>query len=619
MSRALKVWMMGSGLWVALLLGSSFSYGEEDKIESKGKPSESELSSKAKQEFELPDGLKWETNNEDPIFADPRAQKGGVYKGALSDFPATFRQVGPNSNSGFRGLLDDYDLYPIEVHPNTAKFIPSLATHWAVAPDYKTVYYKLDLRARWSDGKPVIAEDYLFTLEFMRSPHIVAPWYNNYYTEEIAEIRKHSESVISVVSAKPHIKFTLLLVTRIKPTPRHFYKLDKNWVKNYNWKVKPNTGAYEIKRFKHGKFVDFERKKDWWAKDSKYNEYRYNPDVMQYKVIRDEEAQWQHFFKGDLTVRGATIPSWWHDKAQGEVFDKGYVKKLWFYYQLPQGTSIIWLNESKDPWKDANVRYAFAHSLNFKKVLDEILRGDYGRQQAFYEGYGGYDNPDIQARSYDVTKAAEYMNKSGWSMGKSGFWEKDGQPLKVTLSYGYSYHTERLVILKEEAKKAGFDIELDLLDSTAAYKKQQEKNYEVAWTGFNLEGDLPPPSYWEFFHSENAKPQTNNLAMTSDSELDQLIEKYKETFDEKEKMQLSRKILQRVHDIGSFIPGFNVPFRRILYWRSWKYPKVPGTKLEGPGDDSLIWFDPQAAQELEEYQKAGKSFGESVTVDTTYR
>ena len=198
-SGHLRVCMWGGGLLLILLLWSSFSYGEEETAESNEKSSESEPSHQRKEEFKLPDGLKWETNNDDPIFADPRAQKGGFYKGVLRDFPATFRQVGPNSNSGFRRLLNDNDMGLLEIHPNTGKFIPSLATHWAVAPDHKTVYYKLDPRAQWSDGKPVTAEDYLFTLEFMRSPHIVAPWYNKFYTEEITEVIKHNKNVISVV------------------------------------------------------------------------------------------------------------------------------------------------------------------------------------------------------------------------------------------------------------------------------------------------------------------------------------------------------------------------------------------------------------------------------------
>ena len=58
--------------------------------------------------------------------------------------------------------------------------IPALATHWAIADDHQTVYFRLDPEARWSDGKPVTADDYLFGYEMMKSKVIRDPWMNSY-------------------------------------------------------------------------------------------------------------------------------------------------------------------------------------------------------------------------------------------------------------------------------------------------------------------------------------------------------------------------------------------------------------------------------------------------------
>ena len=570
---------------------------------------------KSADEFKLPDGLQWETNNEDPVWADPNAKKGGTYRTSIRSYPTTFRQVGPNSNNSFRRVIDSNDMSLLSIHPNTKKFIPSLATHWAVAADNKTVYFKLDGRAKWSDGKPVTAEDFLFTLEFMRSPHIVAPWFNDYYTKEISKVVKHSDEVISVVSGKEHIKYTLLQITGISPTPRQFSKLDKDFVTRYNWKVKPNTGPYVISSFKKGKFVRLKRKKDWWAKDLKYIKNRYNYDVAHYKVIRHPESQWQAFLKGDLTSHHATIPSIWREKAKGKVFDQGYIHKLQVSIDSPPSQNILWINETKDPFTDVQVRRAFGHALNFDKVIKEVLRGDYTRQDAFNQSYGEYDNKSIKAREFSIEKVTSLMKDAGWSLGDSGLWEKSGAAIKVTITYSYEHHTDRLVVLQEEAKKAGFDIALELLDPNAGYKKAQEKNHQVVWQSYGG-GGIPPPVYWQYFHSENAKPQSNNFTMTQDHELDKLIDQYRDTFDEKLKQELSRKILQNIHDRASFIPGFDVPIHRMLYWRGWKLPKVPGT-MDGV-EISTMWFDPQEDAKLKEYQKSGKSFGPSLTIDTTY-
>ena len=116
----------------------------------------------------------------------------------------------------------------VSIHPNTLNFIPQLATHWAFGPDGKTVYYRLDPDARWSDGELVTADDYLFTIDFMRSEHIVAPWYNNHYTNQIVSVVKYDDYTISVEGATAKPREELLYEYGLNPTPRHFHKLDEN-------------------------------------------------------------------------------------------------------------------------------------------------------------------------------------------------------------------------------------------------------------------------------------------------------------------------------------------------------------------------------------------------------
>jgi len=197
----------------------------------------------------LPQDLKWLTNDSDPVFSAPEAQKGGIFHDAVLSFPLTFRVVGPDSNSSFRSAILGNHLGLTGIHPNTLNTVPELATHWAYGEDKKTMYFKLNSQARWSDGVPVTADDFAFTLEFMRSRHIVAPWYNDYYTKEIEKVVVFDDQTLAVVSTKAQPDLHLKL--GISPTPRHFYKtLDKDFVKKYNWKIVTNTGAYQISDIK---------------------------------------------------------------------------------------------------------------------------------------------------------------------------------------------------------------------------------------------------------------------------------------------------------------------------------------------------------------------------------
>lgn len=121
----------------------------------------------------LPTDLNWQTNWDEPQYGSPEAKRGGTYRTFMSSFPQTLRSVGPDANSGLRSFILDETPGLVVRHPDTLEFIPELANEWALAGDNKTVYFKLNPQAKWSDGKPVTADDFVFMLKFYRSKDIL--------------------------------------------------------------------------------------------------------------------------------------------------------------------------------------------------------------------------------------------------------------------------------------------------------------------------------------------------------------------------------------------------------------------------------------------------------------
>ena len=573
--------------------------------------------------LELPKDITWLTNDSDPLFASPEAKKGGTLQSSIMSFPLTFRVVGPDSNNSFRSAILDNQFGLIGIHPNTLNIIPELATHWAFGKDKKTMYFKLNKKARWSDGKPVKADDFAYTLEFMRSKHIVAPWYNDYYTKEIDKVVVYDDHTLAVVSTKAQPD--LYLKIGINPTPRHFYgKLDKDFVNKYNWKIVPNTGPCQIYDFKKGKYVRFKRKNDWWAKDLRYYKNRFNVDRVIFTVVRDFNIQWEYFKKARVDVFGITLPKFWHVKTKTPVVENGYVHKICFFNATQQSAPGMWLNQDREIFKDKNVRYAFAHAMNIQKVIEKVLRNDYFRLEHGYIGYGRYSNKHIRARRFDLKKVNYYMKRAGWSRGADGIWAKNGRHFSVEVSYSFEAHTPRLVVLKEEAKKAGVELRLQRLDPSASYKKVIEKKHDVAWMGWSTS---LRPHFWEHFHSFNAhKPQTNNITNTDDPEIDKLIDAYRNSLDKEERINLSHRIQEKIYEIGGFVPTFMVPYVRQAYWRWWKLPKVPGTKHSGDLFDpfssstgGLFWYDKGVHEETKRAMKKKEAFPPVTIIDDTYK
>ncbi len=288
------------------------------------------------------ENIKWITNESDPVIASPEAVKGGTFNTDMLTFPLTFRTVGPDSNNYTRSYFTDNQLSLVNYNSDTEKLIPELATHWAYSKDGKTMYFKINPAAKWSDGTPVTPEDFIFTLEFMRSKYIQAPWYNDYYTKEIEKVTNHGDLILSVSATKkiPDLWQT----TAISPMPKHFYgKLNKNFISEYNWKIEPNTGPYILKDFSKGKHLLFERKKDWWAKDLRYFKNRFNADYIRIDVIRDQNVAFEHFRKGLIDSFAATRPEIWYEKGTGDIFEKGYVNKLVYYNKARRPTAGLYI------------------------------------------------------------------------------------------------------------------------------------------------------------------------------------------------------------------------------------------------------------------------------------
>ncbi|MDY0220782.1 MAG: extracellular solute-binding protein [Desulfobacterium sp.] len=570
----------------------------------------------------LPAGIDWITNDHGSVFASQRAVKGGTLHTALLSFPRTFRLVGPDSNGSFAGPLRANNLSLINIHPNTGEVVPELATHWAFDPDKRTMYFRLNQAAKWSDGVPVTAWDYAYTLEFMRSPHIIAPFYNDYYTQEIESVEVYDDYTIAVKSTKAMPE--LYLRVGISPTPRHFFgTLDASFVQNFNWSIIPNTGPYQISDFKKGKYVRFERKKEWWAKDLRFFKNRFNVDTVLFTVIRDYNMIWEYFKKGEIDVFDLTMPKYWYDRADTRVFNRGYAKKIWFFNDTPVSAMGMWLNQDKEIFSDPLVRIAFSHAMNVDKVIHEVLRGDYYRLAQAFMGYGEYTNDDVRAREFSIEKVESLMTGAGWIRGRDGIWQKQGRRFSVEVTYGFDEHTPRLVVLKEEALKAGVELVLQKLDSTASFKKFLEKKHDVAWMGWSTS---LRPSYWQGWHSDNAhKAQTNNITNTDDPELDRLIDQYRSSLSEEERKSLSRIIQQKIHDQAAFVPTFMVPYVRQGFWRWLKLPESYGTRVSGslfdPFDSTtggLFWFHSTIYDETRRAMKEGLAFEAETIVDKTF-
>ena len=580
---------------------------------------------------DIPENLRWEDGSDLPEIGSPEARRGGTYNARMQDFPRTFRIVGPDANNSFRPyILDDVMISFGELHPNVEgphRRYPGVAESWAVDMDNRTVYVRINPKARWSDGNPVTVDDVFFMLYFYQSSYIRDPWYNNYYGIDITytNVTRYDDLTFSITlkEARPDLEARVLA---LRPLPRHFFReLGDDFVDRYQWRFMPTTGAYvitdeEAQRIRRNRDrITLTRLEDWWAKDLPFFRYRFNPDRIRITVIRDTPKAFEAFLMGQLDMSGMNLAEFHYEMLPDDhpsVRD-GFIQKTTFYNDIPRPTFGLWINSSRPHLDNRELRVGIHHASNWEQVIAQYFRGDFTRMNTTADGYGYMSHPDIRARTFDPQKAREYFAKAGFDrMGSDGILRNaQGDRLSFNLSTGYESLRPVLSILREEARKAGLDFRLEILDGSANWKKVQEKNHDIAFVAFAVSVEMYP-RYWETYHSVNAydepfledgvtpnpdrrpKTQTNNLQVIAIPELDRLIEQYDNSDDLEEMRRLAFRMEEILHEDASFVPGHVMPFYRLASWRWVRWPDDFNVRYSRDATEYYVfWIDPERREE----------------------
>ncbi|MDP1932579.1 MAG: ABC transporter substrate-binding protein [Gammaproteobacteria bacterium] len=592
---------------------------------------------------DIPADLVWEDGMDLPEIGSPEAKKGGTFFQPIEDFPPTLRFVGPDSNFSSRSWISGfYKMTWVLPHPDGGGYIPGIAQSWAISPDTKTVYIKINPNARWTDDEPITADDQMFALFFYLSEYIQAPFYNNHYGNEYTNITKYDDHTFSmtVTNAKPDMaEFVLFL----NPVPQHFYKeLGTDFPERYQWRYEPHAGPYFIddRNIDMGVRIVLERKRDWWAKDNKYWRYLFNPDRINLTVIRDASNRYEAFRAGNVDIMTIATAEMWYDNLPETDRDvaNGYIHKTTFYNDGPRSNWGLWMNSSRPLLDNVEIRQGIQYAANWDLVISNYFRGDMDRLNGQNQGYPDFTHPTLTARPFDIPKALEHFANAGFvNRGPDGILvNEQGQRLAFTLTSNYDRFSDVFTILKQEAIKAGLDLRIEILDGAAGFRKLQEKQHDIYFVSFSPVLSMYP-DYWQYFHSDNAyddaflddgsvnpdrklKPQTNNVQVVADFELDQWIEEYDRSEDKERMIELSHMIQQRHYEYASFSPGFVETSYRTAYWRWVRWPEGFNYRYTTyPYELFVHWIDTDMKTETLQARAAGRAFEPHIKVYDQFR
>lgn len=590
----------------------------------------------------LPDGIVWETNNEDPLIGSPAAIRGGTFNYPLGAYPLTFRLVGPNSNDAFAGWNRAFTMAfgLVGRHPVTDNFIPMMATHWSVQEDQRTIYFRLDPDARFSDGESVTAEDYVFTWRMMQSEHIVDPFYNSYAAQYYESVDRIDDYTLRIVGTRPSWR-PLPDYAGLWPTPSHAVVLDEDWVSRTTNEFQVAVGPYVVSDVARGESVTFERVDDWWGDEKRYFIGQYNFDQIALRVIQPERSL-DYLRLGELDMITENTARTWNEEYTFEAVRNGWLKRARVFVENPSGIYGLHMNLEAPIFRNKDFRKAMQHLFNFERLNRNLMFNEYFKQISFFEGTE-YANPDLEPYTFDPVLAREYLERAGYRPPDDtrngsflrGVWNalrgvivtrshtdgvlvnERGEPASFTVTYGSQGLTRHLTVMQQEYRRAGVDMRLQLLEPGTAFERGLERKYEMTLTN-RTAGLYPAPR--QYLHTEFQRETNNNdIWGFGTEEVDQLIRIYEEDLDFENRLDAVHRIDEIVSEEAFYIPFWMAPYIRIVHWDYLQFPEfyLP-RRTQSITDWMVYWIDPERRATLEEAIANGEAIELDGEIDKDY-
>ena len=289
-------------------------------------------------------------------YVDPQAPKGGTL---VRPIGAGFNNFTPFIAKGVSApgitVIGEQILYDSLMRPSgdeVGVFYGNLAECIAVNDDVTEVRMALRRQARWHDGVPVTARDVKFTFEHIRDhafPGVKAAF------APIEEVVVLAERDVLFRYRFPMNLNAVTALGKVAILPEHHWRDLDNSATSL---VPPlSSGPYRTGRFELGKFIEFERVPDYWARDLGFATGRNNFDVLRFEVFRDATVQREALRKGLIDVFVETNAAQWATSYDLPARDLGLLELRQHYYHDYMGIiRALAFNLTKPRFQDVRVR-----------------------------------------------------------------------------------------------------------------------------------------------------------------------------------------------------------------------------------------------------------------------
>ncbi|MBN2686353.1 MAG: peptide ABC transporter substrate-binding protein [Pontiellaceae bacterium] len=437
--------------------------------------------------------------------------------------------------------------------PGDSTPVPGTAESWEISEDGKTYTFHIRQNAKWSNGDPVTARDFVFSYQRALSPALANPYaYMLFCLENAEAFNKGEITDFSKVGAKAiddktlelklenPVPYLLRLLKHHSWFPVHestilaYGKLDQRDTK---WTRPGNlvgNGPFMLTEWKqNSKLVVVKNPHYWDAQTVRLKEIHFYP-------IEDINSEEYAFRTGQLHITIETPPE--RIKHYKENAPELIHLDPWL------GTYYYEINTQQPPFNDVRVRRALALALDRDKIVKNVLKaGEPAALSLTPPGTGGY-TPRAQIE-YNVEEARRLLAEAGYPNGK-------GFP-KVELLYNTHKGHMRIAEVVQQIWKENLNIDISLLNMEWKTYLAQKKAHKYSIARAAWVGDYEDPStFLDMFITGGG----NNDAAWSNMEYDRLIKEAATEMDQDKRYELYQQAEQILIE--------EVPVIPIYFYRS---------------------------------------------------
>ncbi|RDI59403.1 extracellular solute-binding protein [Microvirga subterranea] len=557
-------------------------------------------------------------------YVNPNAPKGGLVRlGAQGTYDSFNIAVAGVKGSPEQGLGLVYETLTTASLDEPSTSYGLLAEAFSYPEDYGFVTFRLRPQARWHDGKPVTADDVIFSFDTLKAN---SPTYAFYYAN-VTKAEKTAEREVKFTFNQTGNRELPQIMGQLLVLPKHWWEGTapdgrKRDVTQTTLEPPLGSGPYRIKSFEAGRNATYERVKDYWGADLNVNVGQNNFDEIRYEYYRDATVLLEAF-KGDrIDFRTENSARNWATGYNFPAREDGRVVLEEFPLRATGVMQAFVPNLRRDKFKDQRVRRALNLAFPYEEINKTIFSGQYERIASYFHGLElassglpegqelaileslrdkvpasvfttPYTNPisdSPETIRNNLREADRLLREAGWELKGRQRVNAKGETLTIEL-LGDSPNDERVFLpYKASLDRLGIVTSVRTVDDVQFVNRVRAFDFDIVSTVW-AESLSPGNEQREYWGSQAAQREgSRNLAGIADPGVDALIDRVIFAKDRAE-LVAATKALDRVllaHDY--VIPQWTYLKQRSARWNRYGHPEAM-PRYGGAAFPTIWWYD----------------------------